>query len=118
MQGLLRRALLDGDFRSGGQARIDRAGRSRHVERDPVFFRHDRLSVRPDLVRGVAVRGDPVGAYEDEVDFAAAEEKSRGAVRDDGVFDSGLQELPYGEPSSLEPRPRLIAVAEEPSPLL
>ena len=34
------------------------------------------------------------------------------------MFDSGLQELPCGQPSSLEPRARLVHVDEEPSALL
>ena len=61
-----------------------------------------------DLVRGVAVRGDAVGAGDDQVDLAARHQRRRGAVGDHGVRDAGRLELPGGEPRALEQRPRLV----------
>ena len=67
-----------------------------------------RERVRPDLVRGVAVRRDPIGADEDHVDVASGHERPGGHVRDERVPHAGLLELPCRQPGALEVRPRLV----------
>ena len=64
--------------------------------------------VCPDLVRRVPVRGDPVGAGDDEIDLAARHQRAGRRVGDDGVRDAGALELPRGEAGALEERPRLV----------
>ena len=64
--------------------------------------------VRADLVRGVAVRRDAVGAGDDQVDLAARHHRRRGGVGDHRVRDAGCLELPGGEARALEQRPRLV----------
>ena len=70
--------------------------------------REDGETVRPDLVRGVAVGGDPVGARHHEVDLAAGHERRRRPVRDHGMRDGELLELPRREAAALQERPRLV----------
>ena len=72
MRHLARAALLDRNVRAVGRAQIDRRQRRGDVERDVVLARQDGDAVGADLVRGVAVGGDPVGADDDEVDLALA----------------------------------------------
>src|SRR5206468_402037 len=100
------------------QIGVDRTHRRSDVEGDPVFLRDHRLRIRPDLVRRVSVHGDPVRANQDEIDLAVTEEVARGAVRDDRVLDTGFQELPRGQPRSLEAGSGLVYVDEEASPVL
>ena len=70
--------------------------------------REDRERIRPDLVRGVAVGGDPIGADEDDVDLAAAHQVPGGDIRDQRVGYAGLSKLPGREPRALEVGPRLV----------
>ena len=77
-------------------------------ERQPVVRREDGETVRPDLVRRVAVGGDPVGARHHEVDLAAGHERRRRPVRDHGMRDGELLELPRREAAALQERPRLV----------
>ena len=65
-------ALLDRDVIAVGRGEIDRRERRGDVERHVVRVRHHRHRVRADLVGDVAVRRDPVGADDDEVDVASA----------------------------------------------
>ena len=81
---------------------------ARDEERDAVAGREDGQRVRPDLVRGVAVGGDPVRPDEDDVDLAAGHEVAGGDVRDERVRDAGLGQLPGGQPRALEVRPGLV----------
>ena len=64
--------------------------------------------VRPDLVRGVAVRRDAVGAGDDQVDLPPRHQRGRGGVGDHRVRDADRLELPRGEARPLEQRSRLI----------
>ena len=67
-----------------------------------------RETIRPDLVRGVAVGGDPVCARDDAVDLAAAHQVRGGRVGDHRVRDAELLELPGRQPRALQQRPRLV----------
>ena len=73
-----------------------------------MVARLHRKPIRADLVRGVAVRGDPVGAGEHRVDLAGRHERRRGGVDDHRVRDAGRLELPRRQPRTLEQRPRLV----------
>ena len=73
-----------------------------------VVAREHGERVCADLVRGVAVRGDAVGAGDDEVDLAARHHRRGGGVGDHGVRDAGGLELPRGEAGALEERPGLV----------
>ncbi len=70
--------------------------------------RQHRERVRADLVRKIAVRRDPIGAHDDEIDLCLTHQRSRRGVRDQGTGDAGVSELPCGEPRSLQHRPRLV----------
>ena len=64
-------------------------------------------AVGADLVRGVAVGGDAVGAHHHEVDLAPRHDRRGRHVGDDGVGDSLARQFPRGEPRPLEHGPRL-----------
>ena len=53
-----------------GGRQIDRRPRRRDVERNAVLFGQHRDDVRADLVGGVAVGGNAIGADHDQVDIA------------------------------------------------
>ena len=74
-------AFLDRDAGAGRRREVDGRGRRDDVERDVVVTCEHGERVRPDLVRRVAVRGDPVGAGDDQVDLAARHHRRRGASR-------------------------------------
>ena len=90
------------------QRRVERRGRRDDDERQPVVRREHGEPVRADLVRGVAVRRDPVGAGDDEVDLAPRHERRGCSVGDHRVRDAELLELPGGQPAPLEERSRLV----------
>src|SRR5207253_9327180 len=78
-------ALLDDDGRAGGDGGVDgRAGR-RHVERDAVVAGEHGQPIGADLVGGIAVGGDAVGAGDDEVDEALLHHVGGRHVRDEPV---------------------------------
>ena len=56
---------------------VDGRARCDDVERDSVVGGEDGERVGADLVRGVAVGGDPVGAGDDRVDLAAGHHQTR-----------------------------------------
>ena len=91
-----------------GRREVDGRGRRDDVERDPVVAGEHRERVRADLVRRVAVRGDPVGAGDDAVDLAGRHQRRGGRVGDHGVRDRRRLELPRGQPRALQERPRLV----------
>ena len=101
-------ALLDRDPGAVRSRAVERRRRRDDVERDLVVRGEHGERVCPDLVRRVAVSGDPVGAGDDEVDLAARHERAGGGVGDDGVRDPDPLELPRGEARALEERPRLV----------
>ena len=105
---LLCGALFDGNVIAVGHRGIERAARGRHVERNLVVVCQDRQRVRADLVRGVAVSSDAVGADDDAIHLAAGHQPARRAVRDRVERDALLEQFPSREARALVPRPRLI----------
>ncbi len=90
------------------RTRVDRRGRGDDHERDAVMTREHRETVRADLVRRVAVRGDPVGAGDHDVDLTGSHPRGRGPVDDDGVRDLEHLELERGQTRALKQRPCLV----------
>ena len=54
------------------------------------------------------MRGDAVGADDDQIDHAVLHQVAAGIVGDHGVRHAVLAELPGGERSALVARPRLV----------
>ena len=73
-----------------------------------MVVREHRESVRADLVGGVAVRGDAVGAGDHAVDLTARHQRGSGRVDDHRMRDARLLELPRGQARTLEQRARLV----------
>ena len=85
-----------------GVARSTRARGATDDERHAVAGGQDRQRVRPDLVRGVAVGGDPVRTDEDRVDLAARIRSQPAATSAiERVRDAGLGRAP--RPSAARP---------------
>src|SRR4029079_4147633 len=101
-------ALLDRDLLTVRGGRIESRGRRDDHERETVVPSKNGERGRADLVRGVAVRGDVVGAGHAAVDLAARHQRRGRAVHDHRVRDPELLELPGGEPRTLEKRARLV----------
>ncbi len=91
-----------------GRGEIDRRERRGDVERHVVRVRHHRHRVRADLVGDVAVRRDPVGADDDEVDVALAHERPGHALGDHGRRHVVAHQLPRREARALKERARLV----------
>src|SRR5436190_302898 len=70
--------------------------------------RRERLEIGADLVRHIALRGDAVGADDRDVDLVVLHQVPAGIVRDHGVRNAVLAELPGGERSALIARARLV----------
>ena len=68
----------------------------------------DGHAVGPDLVRCVAVPGDPVRAHHDQIHLATLHEVPGHVVGDECGGDAGLGELPGGQPSPLQKRASLV----------
>ena len=92
----------------GGRVRVDRGRRRDDVEGKAVVRCEHRQRVRTDLVGGVAVRRDPVGADEHAVDQPGSHQPACRSVDDHGVRDTQLAELPCRQPCALEQRARLV----------
>ena len=101
-------ALLDRDARSVGQRQVEGARRRRDVERDPVRLGEQGHAVGADLVGGVAVGGDPIGADDDRLDLAFLHDLGGHVVADQGDRDAAVLQFPGGEPGTLEQRPGLV----------
>ena len=100
--------VLDRDVGPVGRLGIDGRGRSDDVERHLVVARGERERIRADLVRGVAVRGYPVGAGEARSRPRRQPSATRRArVGDHRERNAERLELPRGQPRALEQRPRL-----------
>ena len=65
-------ALFDRNRGAGGCALIDRRRRSDDHERDAVMVGEHRQTVRADLVRGIAVRSDAIGAGNHDIDLTGS----------------------------------------------
>ena len=70
----------------------------------------DREWVRPDLVGGVSVRGDPVRADEHRVDLSRGEHPAGRGIGNEGMWHPCLGELPGREPGTLEIRSCLVDI--------
>ena len=101
-------ALLDRDRLAVRRGEVDRADRRGDEERDAVARGEHGQRVRPDLVRGVAVGGDPVGADDDDVDLAARHQVAGGDIGDQRVRHLRLRQLPGRQPRALEIGPGLV----------
>ena len=101
-------ALLDRDQVAVGQREVDGRRGDDGVARDAVLPRDHRQLVRADLVRHIAVRRHAIRAEEHQVDPAEPHQHPRGVVGDQGHRDAVAHQLPGGQPSALEPRPRLV----------
>ena len=87
----------------GVESGLRRDDEERHVR----VSRAEREAERADLVRGVAVRRDAVGAGDDDVGGAAREQRRSGGVDDEAVRRTEPLQLPRRQPRALEQRPRL-----------
>ena len=105
---LVAAALFDRDVRARGAVRIDRGGGQRDVEGDAEVAGDDGVPEGADLVRHIAVAGDPVRAGDDRLDLPVGGEVPKGVVGDDDVVDPFAAQLPGGEARSLSPRAGLV----------
>ena len=101
-------ALFDRNVMAVGRRQVDGRERRGHVERNAVFAREDGHGVGADLVGGVAVGGDPIGADDHQIDPALPHEGSGHVVRDDRRLNAVPDELPRGQARALEKRARLV----------
>src|SRR4029077_1150039 len=101
-------APLDQDGGAGGRGAVDRRERRGDVEGDLVVVGQDGDGVGADLVGGVAVGRDAVGADHDAVDEALGHQGAGAAVRHQVEGDAELLQLPGGEPRALQERPGLV----------
>src|SRR5580692_2979624 len=100
-------AFFDGDFVAARDREVEcRAGRS-NVEGNPMMRREDRERVGADLVRGVAVARDAVGAGDYQVDPLAFHRDGRCGVGHQHSVHTGLAQLEIVQPRSLQERPSL-----------
>ncbi len=90
------------------QAEVERRARRRDVKRNAVMRGEDRKRVGPDLVRGVAVARDAVGADDREIDALPLHRNRGGRVDDQHGVDAGLPKLEVVQPRALQQRARLI----------
>ena len=98
---------IAGPFSVSRSTELDRGA---DVERHAVAGSQRGQRVRPDLVRRVAVRGDPIRSDQDGVDRTRGEERAGRRVGDERVRHPCLLELPGGQPGALEIRPGLVDV--------
>src|SRR5204863_6174511 len=84
-----------------GTAQIDGGTRSRDVERDAEGVAGEREAERADLVGGVAVARDAVGARDGGKDFLFTKRGGGGAVGQHEGLHSVLFRLPHREPRPL-----------------
>src|SRR5436309_2455076 len=105
LQGL---ALLDGDGRAVRRGAVDRREGRRHVEGHLVAVGQHGHRVGADLVGGVAVGRDAVGAHHDAVHQPLRHEGAGAAVGHQPEGDAQALELPGGEAGALEEGTRLV----------
>ena len=72
------------------------------------MVREDGERVGADLVRGVAIGGDAIGARHDQVHLPSAHQRRRHHVSDEAVRDSVAHALPRRQPRALHHRPGLV----------
>ena len=101
-------ALFDRDGVAVRRREVQRRERRGHEERDAVARSQHGHRVGADLVRGVAVRGDAIGAHDDHVDLTLLHQMAGHAVGDHRHRDRVLLQFPRGEARALQERPRLV----------
>ncbi len=94
-------ALLDRDQIAAGERQVERARRCGDVERDVVRPGEQGDAIGADLVCGVAVGGDPVGADDDELDLALLHDLGGHVVADQRDGHAALRAAP--RPSAAPP---------------
>ena len=105
-----RGSILDDDIRTLRRGRVQGADGRRHEERHVMVRGGDGQVVGADLVRGVAVIRDAIGADDDGVNLPLGHERRRGGVADEGAGHLLEGDLVRGEPRALVVGPGLVAV--------
>ena len=95
------RSFLDGNVVAVGDGQVNGAGGSGDVEGDAVLMGEHGEGVGANLVGGVAVGGDAVGAGDDARDVALAHQHAGGGVGDERGRYAQLLKLPGGEARAL-----------------
>ena len=67
-----------------GQREIERRNGRRDVKRHTILLREDGYAIGADLVRHVAISGDPVGPDDHTSDASSVQEMPRHVVGDEG----------------------------------
>ncbi len=75
-----------------------------------MVFRGDRQLIGADLVRGIAVGGDPVGADDHPLHRTGLHQMRRGGIGDQLGRDAVAHQLPHGQPRALLPRPGFAGI--------
>ena len=96
------RTLFDWDLVACLQREVNRRDWRGHVEWHVVFLRQHRHPVGADLVRGVAVSGDAVGAHHYRPHLAGAQKMSDHVICDQRKRNAVLVQLPRGEARALQ----------------
>src|SRR4030043_1612856 len=102
------RPFLDRDLPAAPQVEIKSAQRRRHIEGKPVMLGQNGQGICSDLVGGVAVPGDAVGARDDQPDLPRFHQPAGHVVGDQGHRNPELAELPDSQARPLQEWPRLI----------
>src|SRR5256885_3740788 len=110
MGHLIGGAFLDGDVPCVAGAEVDGADRRRDEEGHRGRLRREGERIGSDLVRGVAVPGDAIGAHHHATDLPAGEERGCRHIGEEGHGDPVLQQFPGREARPLEPGSRLVRV--------
>ncbi|GKT40677.1 peptidase M20 domain-containing protein [Colletotrichum spaethianum] len=114
LRQLLALALLDLDASSSFSLKIDAGGGSRNNKLDTVMFGENSQLVRSNLVGGVTVANDAVGADDDggnvHLLLLQVEERGRHGVCHKGAGDLLVDEFKSRQSAALVVRPRLGAV--------
>ena len=79
--------------------------------------RQDRQAISADFIGKIAVRADPVGADEDDVDLGLPHQGGRRGVGDQRARDPRVHQLPHRESRALEQRSSLVHVDVHLAPL-
>ena len=110
VRDLRRGPVFDDDVGTLARGRVQGAERRRDEERHVVVLGGDGEVVGADLVGGVAVVGDSIGAHDDGVDFPFGHERRRRGVADEGAGHLLEGDLVRGEPGALVVGPCFVAV--------
>src|SRR5215475_698506 len=100
--------LFDGNILSRSALEIDGGSRPCHIEWNSMPLRQHGDAVGSDLVRHVAIGGNPVTTHDHSIDLAFLHQIPRHIVRYQGSANFILLKLPGGQTGALKKRPRLI----------